>query len=63
MSERRLDGGVDRIRQDIREAQSNNDALFKVVLRRLEHMQGQMDNQHAAAMAQFEKLSTKPPEN
>lgn len=55
--------GLDGVRQDIREAQSNNDALFKVVLRRLEHMQTQMDSQHAAVMAQFEKLATKPPEN
>lgn len=66
--ENRLDAlegvrGLDRIRQDVREAQSNNDALFKVVLRRLEHIQSTMDSQHEAVMAQVEKLATKPPEN
>jgi hypothetical protein len=36
---------------------------IKVVLRRLEHLQTDMTNGFAGVMAQFEKLSTKPPEN
>jgi hypothetical protein len=61
--------GLGGIRQAIREETSNNDALFKVVLRRLEHLQGsmekmqtQMDGNHAAVMAQFEKIHAKPSE-
>ena len=56
-------GGLAGIRQDIREAQSSNDALFKVVLRQLEDMRTVVDRRFDAVMAQFEKLATKPPEN
>jgi hypothetical protein len=56
-------GGLEGVRQEIREAQSSNDALFKVVLRQLEDMRTVVDRRFDAVMAQFEKLQAKPTEN
>jgi O-acetylhomoserine/O-acetylserine sulfhydrylase-like pyridoxal-dependent enzyme len=56
-------GGLDGVRQAITEAQSSNDALFKVVLRQIEDMRTVVDRRFDAVMAQFEKLQAKPTEN
>ena len=65
--ENRLDAfegtGLAGICQAIREAQSSNDALFKVAFRQIEHLHSVIDKRFDAVMAQFEKLLAQPSEN
>ena len=58
------------IDRKIREAQSSNDVMFKMLFRQREddrvladQRQAAADQRHAEIMAQFEKLLRQPPEN
>jgi hypothetical protein len=46
------------LRQEIREARSDADVMFKVLLRQREDDRVLADKRHAEIMAQFEKLAT-----
>ena len=49
--------------QEIREVRSDADVMFKVLLRQREDDRVLADKRHAEIMAQFEKLTTGPPDN
>ena len=51
------------LRQEIREARSDADVMFKVLLRQREDDRVLADQRHAEIMAQFEKLTARPPDN
>jgi hypothetical protein len=51
------------LRQEIREARSDADVMFKVLLRQREDDRVLADRRHAEIMAQFEKLTTRPQNN
>ena len=51
------------LRQEIREARSDADVMFKVLLRQREDDRVLADRRHAEIMAQFEKLTTGPQNN
>jgi len=51
------------LRQEIREARSDADVMFKVLLRQREDDRVLADKRHAEIMAQFEKLTTGPSDN
>lgn len=62
--------GLEGLERAIGELRSDNDAVFKILLRQREddraladQRQVIADKRHAEIMAQFEKLATRPPEN
>jgi predicted kinase len=57
------DAGLDGVRQEIRELRSDNDAMFKILLRQREDDRALADQRRAQIMGRFEKLFSQPPEN
>jgi hypothetical protein len=74
LEEPKLETRLERLEQTVREGFAEHSALINLLLKqraddraladqRHEALVASMDNQHAAVMAQFEKLLAKPSEN
>jgi hypothetical protein len=74
LEEPALETGLEKLKQTVREGFAEHTALINLLLKqraddraladqRHDALSARMDNQHAAVMAQFEKLLAKPSEN